>query len=61
MKIYLRDDGTIEAIGYFDYPYACPEFINATNFTRYKCVNIDDIMNEMSWELIEEKPDEEVK
>lgn len=54
MNIYINDDGTINAIGFlYNYPFVCPKFITLENFTRMKCININDHMNPDSWIEIE--------
>jgi hypothetical protein len=53
MRINIRADGTIDAIGYMPYQYLCPSFINTMNFSKYRCLDIERIMYEEAWEFIE--------
>jgi hypothetical protein len=53
MRIDINTDGSIAAIGFMPYEYPCPEFITFSNFQQYRCINIDDIMNEANWEFAE--------
>lgn len=54
MNIEIGDNGLITSIGYMPYRYLCPPFITWDNFTQYRCINREDIMNEASWEVIEQ-------
>jgi hypothetical protein len=50
IKIHINEDGTINAIGYVEtYSHICPEFINFDNFTKMKCININNYINPESW------------
>lgn len=49
MNININVEGVITEIGIFQYNYPCPDFITFDNFTRMKCINIDDHMNHESW------------
>jgi hypothetical protein len=60
MRINLRPDGTIDAIGYMPYNYLCPSFIDTMNFTNYRCVNEDRIADEESWVLISSNTEGEI-
>ena len=52
MQVNINNEGLITEIGFFNYQYECPEFINFDNFHLMKCINITDHMNPDSWELI---------
>lgn len=55
-SITIANDGSVAAISIIpnEYYYSCPDFITFENFTRMKCINIDDHMNPDSWVEIEE-------
>jgi hypothetical protein len=53
MKININTDGLITEIGFFDYQYNCPEFINFHNFHLMKCMDISNIEDETNWVEIE--------
>jgi hypothetical protein len=53
-SILINDDGTIGAISTLpnEYPLQCPAFITVSNFQEYKCVNLENYLQENKWIII---------
>lgn len=58
MRILINDDGTINALGYEDYPLPCPDFITPLNAMQFKCIDRANHLLPESWVEIEpEEPE----
>lgn len=53
MNITINSEGIVLNIGEVQSNTICPDFITFENFTRMKCININDHMNPDSWIEIE--------
>lgn len=50
-NIDINEDGTIGGISIVpgEFPFLCQDFIDFTNYTEYKCINVSDYLNLQSW------------